>query len=231
MKRMITGTAMATTSAIAVMLLTVAAHGQSGRRPIDRERIQRLIDSIRGTTIIVDWHGTWDYETIQEALDASDDGDTIVVLPSEGSPAGAYVENVAFPAKAITLRSINPDDPGIVASTIIDGNAVDSVVAFEGGATADTVLDGFTIQNGLATNGGGLICFASSPTISRCTIVDNTADYYGGGIYCSGSDPTIDRCTISGNSAEYAGGMRNAYSSNPILTNCVFSGNEASSFG
>ena len=61
--------------------------------------------------IVVDWDGTGDYVTIQEALDASTNGDTIIVAPSGPSPAGAYVENTVFPAKAITLRSVDPDDP------------------------------------------------------------------------------------------------------------------------
>lgn len=221
--------------AVAAAMLCASAYGQTvpattenSTRAVTiyRAEVQRLLDSIRGNTVIVDWHGTWDYTTIQEALDASTDGDTIIVLPSEGSPDDAYLENIDFPPKTITLRSINPDDPTIVGATIIDGDANGSVVTFESGATADTVLDGFTVRNGQAGYGGGIYCYSTSPTIKRCTIIRNSAAY-GGGVYCHSSHPVIDRCRINGNSADYGGGMLNRDSSSPTLTNCIFSGNEA----
>jgi len=115
---------------------------------IDRAEVERLRAGIRGRTIRVDWHDTWDYATIQEALNASVDGDTIIVLPSTGSPTGAYMGNTIFPARAITLRGINPDDPAIVAATVIDGNASGSVVTFRQRTPAEAALDGFTIRNG-----------------------------------------------------------------------------------
>ena len=207
---------------------TVSATTENSTRAVTicRAEVQRLLDSIRGNTVIVDWRGTWDYTTIQEALDASTDGDTIIVLPSDGSPDDAYLENIDFPPKTITLRSINPDDPTIVGATIIDGDAYGSVVRFEPGATADTVLDGFTVRNGQASCGGGIYCDSTSPTIKRCTIIGNSAAN-GGGLCCHFSHPVIDRCRINGNSADHGGGMHNQDSSTPTLTNCIFSGNEA----
>ncbi|GAH51482.1 unnamed protein product, partial [marine sediment metagenome] len=55
-----------------------------------------------------------DYSTIQEAIEAASNGDTIIVAP------GTYRENLDFLGKRITLRSQNPDDVETVESTIIE---------------------------------------------------------------------------------------------------------------
>ena len=52
-----------------------------------------------------------DHSTIQEAIDEADNGDEIEVDP------GNYVENVNFRAKDITLRSTDPLDLFVVATT------------------------------------------------------------------------------------------------------------------
>ncbi|GAI61123.1 unnamed protein product, partial [marine sediment metagenome] len=36
-----------------------------------------------------------------------------------------YYENINFLGKAITVRSTDPNDPNVVAATIIDGNQPD----------------------------------------------------------------------------------------------------------
>jgi len=205
---------------------------------IDRAEVERVRADIPGRTIIVDWHDTWDYATIQEALNASVDGDTIIVLPSTGSPTGAYVENIIFPARAITLRSINPGDPAIVAATVIDGNASGSVVKFEEGTPAEAALEGFTITNGSGTVlldlgvivGGGLYIWGSSPTIANNTIRDNNANY-GGGLYVRTSSSTIANNTITDNGAsDYGGGLR-LYSSSPTIVGNRIAGNSAADGG
>lgn len=52
------------------------------------------------------------YSTIQQAIDAANNGETIVVQP--GTYAGTGNRDLDFGGKAITLRGINPDKPNTV---------------------------------------------------------------------------------------------------------------------
>jgi parallel beta-helix repeat protein len=159
--------------------------------------------------------GTY-YATIQAAIDVSTSGDEIVVSP------GTYNENIDFLGKNITLRSNNPDNQGVVESTIIDGGNNGSVLIFTNGEGSDAVLNGFTITNGSGTedesgsiNGGGIYILNSSPTITGNIITNNTTDSYGGGIYAKDSSSIISSNTISKNTSVRSGG--GFYVSNSLL--------------
>jgi predicted outer membrane repeat protein len=133
-----------------------------------------------------------DYPTIQEGIDASTDGDTVMVQP------GTYVENINFNGHNTVLGSLFliTGDTAYISETVIDGNYEGSVVVFSSGETNGTLLSGFTIQNGYAyySDGGGILCLGSSPVITHNKIKDNDAaglSVGGGGIYCGGSSATI----------------------------------------
>ncbi len=110
-----------------------------------------------------------DQPTIQAGIDAAVDGDEIIVAP------GTYFESINFDGKAITVRSTDPDDPDVVAATVIDGTGNFHVVQCVSGEGPDTVLSGFVITGGLAIGGGndsfggGMFNLASSPTVMGCT--------------------------------------------------------------
>ena len=134
-------------------------------------------------------HVPGDYATIQAAIDAAVDGDTVVVA------VGTYPENINFLGKAITVRSTDPDDDAVVDATIIDGQQSGTVVTFDSGEGPDSVLRGLTITNGRTygyDQGAGIQCRGASPTIEKNLIVANVADRYGAGISTySGSAPVI----------------------------------------
>ena len=171
----------------------------------------------------VSWDGTGDFTTIQDAIDAAVDGDVIVVDP------GTYYENIHFVGENITLRSLDPEDEEIVASTVIDGAQKDSVVTFNIFENETCLLYGFTIINGKSTDtGGGILGQDTLAAISNCTITGNWASDGGGGLdRCNG---TISNCTISDNYSAYyyGGGLREC---DATISNCRISGNSANGGG
>ena len=171
-----------------------------------------------------------DYPTIQEGIDHSSDGDTVMVQPD------IYFENLNFNGHNVVLASLflTTGDTAYVSSTIIDGVLGGPVISFYHQEDSTAQVVGFTIKGGASYDGGGIYCESSSPTISNNTISDNSAssDYGGGGgIYCSSSSPSISNNTISDNSASgrYGGGGGiYCSSSSPSISNNTISGNSTS---
>ncbi len=156
-----------------------------------------------------------DYPSIQEAVQASQDGDRIVVSP------GIYPENVDFGGKRIALASEDPGDPDTVMKTIIDGEGLGATV-FIGRGEVGALLDGFTIRGGsgclvtrwsvmgqVSTAGGGVfVGNGACPLIRRNRIEDNSSDL-GGGVYiCATSAAVLEDTHIQGNRAVLGGGLR-----------------------
>jgi len=166
-------------------------------------------------TITVDDDGPADFNTIQAAINNSNNGDIIIVSP--GTYTGPGNRDINFLGKAITLRSTDPNDPNVVAATIIDCNGTESEphrgFYFDNYEDANSVLAGLTITNGYANQGGGIFCEQSSPTITNCDITGNSAGdefgmgFAGGGIFCKEAVPTITNCVISKNYARHGGGV------------------------
>lgn len=94
-----------------------------------------LLSVASGQTWIVSADGSGDFTSIQEAIYESWHGDTITVKP------GVYTEDIIFAGRQITLTSENPDDPNVVAATILDGS-----ITFFLGETQSSILQGFTIR-------------------------------------------------------------------------------------
>jgi parallel beta-helix repeat protein len=166
-------------------------------------------------------------DKIQSAIDAASNSDVIIIHQ------GTYKENIEFFDKFVTIRSEDPNDPAVVAATIIDGNQTAGVVYF-GGGSSGSQMSGLTLQNGNAGKmfGGGICCWDASPTITNCTVKRNSAGY-GAGIafICASSQSSITNCTISGNSAAKCGGGILCLASSPHITNCTISGNKAGRCG
>jgi parallel beta-helix repeat protein len=163
-----------------------------------------------------------EYSSIQDAIDDALPGGEIVVSK------GIWQENISFKGKNLTLRSVDPGDPGIVATTVIRGNYQGPVVTFSSGEELDCVLAGVTITGGAR----GIHCSGSYPTISNSTIVGNLNADLGAGMYLGeGSHPTLLNCLICKNSASKMGGGIYSSDSNPTLINCTFSENSAALFG
>lgn len=182
-----------------------------------------------------------EYATIQQAIDACDDHDTVIVSP------GTYTENINFKGKLVYLGSeftLN-HDPFIISNTIINGNYpanpdTASCVLFINGEDSTAVIEGFTVTGGSGTKwldehgagtyreGGAILIQYSSPTIKNNIITFNNAGIYpgcvstGGGAIRSGdSNPHIMNNLITHNYARYGGGIVLNYSGALIRNNII----------
>jgi parallel beta-helix repeat protein len=162
-----------------------------------------LVIPCQAEIITVDDDGPANFNNIQDAINYSWHGDTVIVNP------GTYHENVYFNGRAITLTSQDPNDPNVVESTIIRADSSYSVT-FDFGEGSDSVLTGFTIT------GRGILCYASSPTITKNIVRDCAT----GGVYGQYSAaPIISDNMINSNS------NRGIYDSDGIITNNTISDN------
>jgi outer membrane lipopolysaccharide assembly protein LptE/RlpB len=162
---------------------------------------------LSAAVIVVDADGFGQYAAIQDGINASVNGDTILVYP------GTYVENVDFAGKSITLAGLEltTGNPAYRDSTIIDGNQTGPCVKAMNTPITCTIF-GFTIRNGSGTPhgdfilGGGILAYnITQITVSNCTITGNTA-YWGGGICSYRGLLVLRACQIYNNIAGVGGG-------------------------
>jgi predicted outer membrane repeat protein len=199
-----------------------------------------------------------EFSTIQAAIDACADGDTVVIAP--GRYYGTGNQNLNLRGKLIMVRSTNPSDPEIVKSTVIDCNGLARGFYLYTAQSPDSKIEGLTITNGYSsTFGGAIYCSnGASPTISNCvmtnnratyggaitvmnsnsrpritncTIIENRATVLGGAIYCNVASPRIENSIIAGNFANLGGAIYSHYAGDPVIINCTISGNAASGSG
>lgn len=143
-----------------------------------------------------------DWPTMQEAIVAAVDGDTVLVAP------GTYFEELYYFGKAITLVS----EGGPEVTTLVHWN---SAVNFENGEGPDSILRGFNVT----TAGGSrpAIYCQASPRIQHCTFRNiQVANYQPSAIW--GGGPTVEDCLFESNVGPTILGS-------PTLRRCTFRGN------
>ncbi len=181
----------------------------------------------QGRTITVDNNCPADHSAIQEAIDNSTDGDTILVS------GGMYYESIVVN----TSIDLVGNGPG---STIIDGAGDKVVVLIQ---AAHVNMTGFTVMNSTKSyswiNHAGIKVMADHFTISNCTI---TSNYQGLLLYqaenatiqnvdCSNNAemgiylPDSENCTIRNTTCRDNEYGCYASSDGNVIENCTFSEN------
>ncbi len=182
-----------------------------------------------GVAFAIEINVPGDYASIQSAINAANDYDVIVL--EVGIWTGAENTNIDFNGKLITLRSTDPDNPAVVAGTIIDGEGSSRIFTFDSGEGSDARVSGLTVTNGYSNLGGGFYIYSASPVIDRCVISLNAADTEGGAIHCTDSEAVFIDCIIEENSSPKGGGVYCENSSTITVDNCVFQGNTCNGAG
>jgi predicted outer membrane repeat protein len=189
-----------------------------------------------------------EYSTIQAAIDDRNHGDVVVIEPNTYTGDGN--RDIDFKGLAITVRSSDPNDPCIVAGTIIDCNGSGEDphrgFKFHSGEGPNSVIDRLTVTNGYGqydgivpgsfnilqeglSVGGAVYGKDSNPTLRRCVFIGNSAAH-GGAVYGEDADLAIGRCTLTNNAAGNGGGMY-FEGSDPCIQDCIVTDNSAFSSG
>ena len=231
-----------------VLLLLASAMGAGAVIYVDADAAGPAHDGASWTTA---------FQTIQQGIDAAE---------AAGGPvwvaAGLYPEHVTLRSGVEVYGGFAGGETALEQRdwenrrTIIDAGGAGRAVVGANGAR----IDGFTLTNGRASYGAGVLCWATSPTIANCTIINNHTAGYGGGLYISQysaahivncrilnnsardgggaavyvhSSPTFDYCRVSGNTGNWGAGLLFADNTNPTVRSCEITDNrgDAACFG
>ncbi|HHE39144.1 MAG TPA: hypothetical protein ENL20_11330, partial [Candidatus Cloacimonetes bacterium] len=189
-------------------------------------------------TIYVDCNGGGEYITIQEGIDASSNGDTVLV--ADGIYTGANNKNLSWNGndKHIIIKSENGYE-----SCIIDCEGSGNGFFLNGThQTHADIIEGFTIQKAKGTWGGGIKAYNASPIIQYNRITNCESGYNhikgpGGGILlyhnCNAivQNNVIDNNIASANDLAMGGGICCYHNDNtnaqPIIRNNIIFNNGA----
>jgi predicted outer membrane repeat protein len=214
-----------------------------------------LAAAVQAKTVYINAQGNGDYPSVRAAVEAAGSGDIIVL--EQGTYFGLGNHDITIVDKVLTLRSRDPNDPAVVAKTVIDcqGGNHWAIGAESSGGTAHLTLAGLMIRNAYGADSGGAVrcdqadldvihcTFQSNKTqasggviycrnnrarLVGCTFLNNTSDTrHGGAVYCIGSQLDSVDCSFDANS----GCAIEACDCQLTLTNCTFKNNEGQDGG
>ncbi len=138
-------------------------------------------------------HIPGDYATIQSGIDASVDGDTVLI--ADGTYSGPGNTGINYYGRDVLVTS----ETGPM-NCIIDCLGLDRGFYFHSGETSSSVLSGVTVRNGRTKKSGGAVLIDSaSPLIQNCRFESNTASRSGGAIHIRYGSPVIGGSPGMGN--------------------------------
>jgi len=177
-------------------------------------------------------HVPSDYSSIEEALQMTNQGDTVMVAP------GTYYETFLWPSNAVDVKLLSSKGP---EETTISGalNTFSArVIIFLPNQliSPNTVIDGFTLTGG---KGGGIEVRFCSPSLKNLNVYSNHVASWevnpeGAGMYLWGSNSIVENCDFYNNtlSSDLASGAGlKIWEGSPIIKNCSFRNNRITDDG
>lgn len=162
------------------------------------------------------------FDAIQEAIEASNSGDEIVLR--SGVYMGIGNHYIRYGGRDIIVRGEDGPD-----HCILDCDSAGLAFTFNGFETRAARLEGIAIRNGISNYGACAIAIEdSSPTIHNC-IITGGLSMFGGPIDMDGGDALISNCRITDNDSRRSGfgAIACGEGSRPEIVNCVIARNRA----
>jgi uncharacterized repeat protein (TIGR01451 family) len=225
---------------LSVQPLPVSAAARVGTA---REMVESTVAS--GGVVTVCLGGVCDFDTVQAAVDAADDGDEIRVATGVYTGVNGYggLAQVLYVSRTVTIRggytTTNWSMPDVEANpTTLDAEGQGRVLYITGDISP--TIEGFRITGGEARElgggpgfaphaGGGVYVDTGQPTIRDTTVAGNNANS-GGGLYLNQTEAQLSGNTIISNTARYGAGLALSEGAALIEDN-TFEYNSASAFG
>lgn len=192
--------------------------------------LQVMADFIDLSNILVFPDGSGLFSTIQEAIDAVDEGGTVSLANGLFEGSGNY--RLDFRGKDLTLRSIS-ENPKTCIIDCYDGprgSGYGNGITFDKGEGPGAVVEGITFINGIWESGAGIEIMGSSPTIRNC-VFENGLCLGGGGIFIDQGAPEIIDCVFSNGHADVIGGGIYGTKCSASINYSRFEGNYAGMYG
>ncbi len=199
-----------------LLLFATASFLFQGSFPVIAATLHVWVDSPNPTPPFSTWETA--ARILQEAADAAESGDTVLVTNGVYNTGGrllqgAVFNRVAIPAGVVVQSTSGPDATFIEGAPAVAGNrngngdgAVRCVLLGR-----DAVLVGFTLRDGhTRTNGlydwdqsgGGAWCDTRAQLV-KCVLTRNAAHHMGGGSFRA----ELVQCRVENNLARYGGGV------------------------
>jgi hypothetical protein len=166
-----------------------------------------LAPRLQAATYSVNPEGSGDFATIQQAINASSDGDSVEL--SDGVFTGPGNCDLDFGGKQIVVLSQSGNATRCIIDCQGSPSSLHSGFRFHSGEDTLSVVRDINITGGYDVFGGAINCIESSPKIVGCRISENEASAKGGGIYFEGSGSSgavVSGCRIVWNQSEADGG-------------------------
>jgi hypothetical protein len=168
-------------------------------------------------------HVPGDYSLIQSAIDASHDGDTVLIAP------GTYQQHFSFTGKRILLTSQSGPDVTILERLNIN----QPLIRFENDENASSIVSGFTVRN--CQGAPAINVVNACPIIRNNKFLNNdSGNLPGGAIKVTNGtlkSVSIKYNVFEGNSTDSSGGAVFVYSTTADVSENIFRSNTAGTDG
>jgi hypothetical protein len=164
--------------------------------------------ALNAAILHVSLDGTQAYDSIQNAVNAAADQDTILIHP------GTYYENIEIIGRNLTIGSLEltTADSTFITQTVIDADQSGSCFSIT--EDSEVTLQGLYLTNGIGTpspnwgdeKGGAVFVFFSRLNIVNCHIIGNRA-WSGAGIYAAYSHVYLAGTVIADNRGKSHGAL------------------------